>query len=245
MRLSEFQIDEGWSSVLKTGGNVLKAGGGMMKSIAAGVGKGVASAAGYTPGTPSQTSIFIKEFARRIDGQLKRAISSGLVVADASHVTTLPTPNKWDPSTNKLTSGKTNLEYKRQSTGDWQLTSDPWTNYPAATKHAQALEQAMTTVIADTAHAAAGDMPDLSEQKFRKLNKIFEQMLQEAPLGASIQDYVFNLAEKDLEGTTISSVQTNDLKQACAVVQQQYASPGSYIKALNNLGKIVYSIASK
>lgn len=224
MKLNE--VTEGWGDALK--------------SVAGGFFQG---ATGIQPGVNANMKAnYVKDFVRRINDKLRRAIGSGGVSTEPT-ATSTSTINTWDPTSRVLISGNTGMKYKRMSVdGDWQQMDPPHTPYPKDTKHATALDKAMNAIIAKDAHDAAGDMPDLAEAMYKKLNKIFESILTEGEV-LSISDFLIRQLKIDVPSMT--PAQEAYAKKITDSVQNAYAKPADFLAALNKLGEAVYSFVKK
>lgn len=240
MKLNEFVINEGWGDALK--------------SVASGFTQGTLK--GITPTQSSnstQMKSFIDRYVQQINTKIRQAIGSGAVSVAPGHATT-QTPNKWDPHNGTLTSGKNGKIYQRMSTGEWKLAGPGGEVYAKKSAQSRALEKERLFLIspAGTPGAAPinpGSPVDLAEGTYTKLNKIFEQVIAEAGgvhsvysisdfLQAATKEYLGNMYPADPGSVNI-------IKRACDTAQSKYKKPADWMKALNALGKTVYSVSQK
>ena len=177
-----------------------------------------------------------------MNGKLRQAIGAGTVSADPA-ATTTSSPNVWDPHMGTLKSGKTGKIYQRMSTGDWKIAGPGGRMFPRRSPQAIQLEKEKRALLAPAPHP--DDTIDLAESTYTKLNKLFESIMSEGTVTVhSISDFLMMLVKQDLNNKFSTTVEPQ-LKQACDLAQKQYKQPAEFMKVLNNLGQLVYSIASK
>lgn len=235
------EITEGWGDALK--------------NVASGFLQG---ATGIKPSIDADARTrFIKEFVSKINSQLRRAIQSGTVSTEAGFASPASAPNQWvyigPPSSGRgrLISGMDHKTYTRDDTGKW--TAPPATAggtplvFAPGTPHAAALDKAMDAVIAAQHNAHAGGdatMPWLTEQRYKKLNGILEQLMVEAdPARYSISDFLTKLVKSSYP--TITPAQENTVKPMCDSAQKNYENPANFLQDLNKIGALIYSFIKK
>ena len=257
MKLSEFKVvNEGWGDALK--------------SVASGFVKG---ATGIDLKNKSNLmNKFSQDFVRRIDPMLRQAISSKNVSINPGQADRPDDkPWTWRPSTKPATpgaapppagsgffrSGNTKMVYQRtpSATGAaaWKKLAGSGRSamdYGTDTSQAMALEKKWQDYQRDVKDTAAGAMPDLSENYFNKLNKIFENImsLNEAPpppparVQQSISAFLMKAVGQFLGGSAfnLTTDETKKIKDQTIVVQKSYKNPSAYIKQLTKLGDILY-----
>ena len=242
------------------GGDNLKA---IAKGAAAAV-KGVAMGATKTTGlqgknwltgSTNPANTFAQDFVQRIGKKIRNAVGAGNVDVDPA-APPKTTGKDWEWSALGRTgsgyfkSGNTGVVFKRTpaagGVGSWEQVAPP-AAFGTDTSQARALEQKWTKFQQEVNDNAAGDMPDLTESRYLRLNALFERILQEAePKKHSIASMLQQLVKIDV-GTSAPLDPTEEaaIGKQCLVAQRSYNDAAKFNKELFNLGKLLYSFVSK
>lgn len=243
-----------------------------LKSFARGAGAFVRGATGTTgmqgknwlTGATNPANTFAQDFAQRIGKKIRNAVGAGNVdITATAPLKTTGKPWEWisaagSPVAGQFKSGNTGKVYQRtpppgsgSGPGSWKEI-DPRTGYVVAdygndTSQAGALDKKWSEFMRTGRDRAAGDMPDLTESKFRKLNALFERIMQEAePSKHSLASMLQELVRIDVGASApLNPTEQAAIARQCLVAQQNYSDPNRFNKELFNLGKILYSFVSR
>lgn len=233
-------------------------------ALAKGVAMGATGTTGmqgknWLSGSTNPANTYATDFAQRIGKKIKNAVGAGNVDTDPSApLKPAGRPWEWTPKpgpagTGYFRSGNTRQIYVRtpgSSGASWKKPASgttPAVDYGTNTSHARGLEQKWSEFVGKEADAAVGDMPDLSETRYHRLNALFEQILQEvAPQKHSIASMLLNLIKISVgTATPLDATEQAAIAKQCMVAQKKFADPASFNKALFNLGKLLYSFVIK